>query len=232
MYFPSLRSLFAVASLAVACSSSEDGAGGAQGTLAEGAECTSDAQCAKPADGRSVRCQCVDGKKSQVCTAQLANGAPCPVGSSFSIGCSGEARCVNATCQVPAALGESCASNLCKDGLSCQSGKCAPGRELGESCNFVFDDCVLPNHCPFSSKKCTPPAKIGEPCDSSARERACEPGAACDTGTGKCAALLDNGAACTRDTLCKSGNCDFASSGSGFVCADKSAPTNVTCGFP
>lgn len=232
MNFRSL--LLVVASLAVACSSSDDGGGAGQGTLAEGAECTSDAQCAKPADGRTARCQCVDGKKSPVCTAQLAEGAKCPVGSSFSVGCSGDAQCVNGTCQRPAALGESCASNICQEGLSCQSGKCAAGRALGESCNFVFDDCAMPNYCPFSSQKCTPPAKVGEPCDSSERKRACEPGAACDGfgTTAKCVALLDNGAACNDDDLCKSGNCDFASSGSGFVCVDKTDMTNVSCGLP
>jgi hypothetical protein len=202
------------------------------GSVGEGGQCSSDAQCAAPSDGRTVRCQCVQGNKSQVCTAQIAIGAKCPAGGpDFSIGCSGASECINDKCQIRAALGESCADNVCQIGLSCQSGKCAEGHKLGESCDSVIDDCALPNYCAFgSSSKCTVPGKVGDAC-SGISSRECSPGLACDAfGTKKCVALADDGTPCKDSTLCKSGQCVFSA---GSQTCGHMSTTNVTvvCGF-
>jgi hypothetical protein len=202
----------------IACSSSSS-APTSQSLLAEGAECVNDAQCAPPGDGRTSHCQCVDGKKTSVCTAQLPLGATCPkMGKTYGIGCSGEAECINTKCQIRAALGESCADNLCKKGLSCQSGICADGHKLGEACSEIENDCAAPNHCAFATNKCVPPGKVGDACTGtySLEPWECESGLGCDAfGTSTCVPLIENGGTCKGPELCKSGVCVYSGGDTG-----------------
>ncbi|MGZ3421879.1 MAG: hypothetical protein ACXVEE_28650 [Polyangiales bacterium] len=213
--------------LLAGCSSS-GGDGASVGTLAEGAVCKSDSECAAPGDGRTAKCQCTDGKKDQVCVLQLAIGAKCPVGTSFSVGCSGAAECINEKCQEKADLGGSCDGNICKQGLACDGAtkKCVAGKALGEKCDFVFDDCAGENWCEFPGTACVAPRNVGEKCDSN-NARSCVAGAACGND-GKCVALGNDGDPCTSDRTCKSNHCTFTSGKE--VCGQPSPDRSVTCG--
>lgn len=195
--------------------------------LPEGAPCPNKAaECAPLADGRSARCQCVEGSRPEVCAAQLPVGAKCPSGGAYSLDCSEGLRCVGNVCITPGDLGETCKlTEQCKEGLACTSGKCAAGHALGEGCDRLSDNCALPNHCDSVSFKCVPPGAVGEACNSYVAHRACVEGAACVSK--KCVQLLDDGATCTTDGECLSGFC--RKKDGALVCYPKSSIT-TTCG--
>ncbi len=116
----------------------------------------------------------------------------------------------------PCIFGFAATQSLCKAGLSCvftdndvtKGGFCKPQVASGAACGVA-----LPTQCPGEevcvSGVCGAAPAVGSPCAPDVFDT-CAVGATCDDGSspvGKCVALTSNGAACSTDEACVSGNC-------------------------
>jgi len=91
------------------------------------------------------------------------------------------------------------------DGLQCKSGTCVVLAEVGGSCTYS-SDCVPTAFCDTTSK-CAAAVAAGGACTGNDSAE-CVAGYYCPTtGTKQCTAQLANGAPCTDDSMCQSGNC-------------------------
>jgi hypothetical protein len=184
------------------------------GTLADGAPCGEDAQCAGRACNKTGESNC------GACAKRVAAGGDC-TGAKCDDGltCAQSSKCV-----VPGAAGASCGDNQpCDAFLVCSKGTCGQGAAAGgscadgEACN-VFKGLV----CEPTSKTCKEitVANAGEKCGLvDGAFVLCASGGSCKSGT--CAAPLADGASCTADGAgcqepaeCLNGVCTISDPGS------------------
>jgi len=168
------------------------------GTLAVGAGCFDDAQCA------SLYCA-IDSAADVSCghcTNRLADGAACDHASDrCAIGdaCDPQtSKCEKATPAAPLGAGEGCVVSVqCQPDLGCIANKCAPRIAEGGACPNG-DECKQELGCDVTTSKCTKRsvAKPGEACDVSVV--LCETGncASGSDGKGTCPKVIADGAAC------------------------------------
>ncbi len=156
------------------------------GTLAVGAACGSDDQCA------STHCA--------LTATSTADGG-------FSTSCG--------TCGATVADGAACQSgDACVAGDSCTNGKCAANTTssggtgaVGAACQ-ADSDCATPNHCDFTKGICAAPGTAGETCSASAD---CVSGLICNRSTEQCGAPIASGGACTGGDCAFGLGCDPSS---------------------
>jgi hypothetical protein len=194
------------------------------GSLAIGAACGADNQCA------STRCELSsNGQNSPdggatltvitcgVCGATVADGAACQSGDV----CVAGDECTNGTCQKETtssggtgAIGSSCQADAdCATPNRCDitQGICAAPGTAGQACS-VSSDCASGLICNVSTEQCEAPVASGGPCTGGD----CASGLGCDATTKKCTTITfaAQGAACDDDAiLCDRGTCNIGSSG-------------------
>ncbi|CAN5543571.1 hypothetical protein BH11MYX1_BH11MYX1_19610 [soil metagenome] len=199
------------------------------GTLAMGATCFTNEECASAACAMpSCTAACCAGTCSAVeppgkagdpcatracgagltcdntkkCVALFAAGAPCTLYTEcdYGLGCLGDPG----ICGAMPHLGDACPDGQCAElGSYCTTDKlCAPLGLLGDAC-ATASDCARYYTCEPQSLACTRLPVMGEPCTG-----LCSDGSYCDSATTTCTALLANGSACMVDRVCKTGYCD------------------------
>ncbi len=149
------------------------------GTIAPGAPCTADAQCAVPAGAERASCdagKCVvttHGKKGDACssTCDLPSSGVTSCWSAATTG-GGTAICwlgdglscaTDGTCQPVRAIGETCSYGTCTADAYCASdGTCEPAVPAGGSC-ASFETCAVGLSC--VDAVCTAPNADGARCD-------------------------------------------------------------------
>lgn len=220
--------LFATSLVVGACSSSSTDE--SVGTLALGASCQQDGECAQPS-GRVVRCQCTSSGSSPKCTALLEPGDTCKLASSFSPSCR-EGVCTarsssdDATCPVLVGIGEACGDGRsCREG-ACESGTCSAPKAVGEAC-LSDSECAAPATCPSDQHTCQSPRHEGQACElplGKDREP-CDPGLRCMTsGTGAtCGTPRADGAPCSHPSECATRACRSSK------CGRPSGDTKLIC---
>jgi hypothetical protein len=160
------------------------------GTLATGAACEDERECA-PVPDATVSCL-------NVCRARRR----AKVGEDCIRTCRAENDCGRLEGEPPFDLMNvsSWADCHTEDGLACVGGKCVRGPGAGSAClgNAV---CDVGLSCP-DARTCTPYSAIGEPCDR------CAPAAYCNTLTDTCAEKLPLGATCSEADACTSERCN------------------------
>jgi hypothetical protein len=160
------------------------------GTLAVGAACGSDDQCA------STHCA----------IATSGSGAADGGATTTTQNCG--------TCGATVADGAACQSgDLCVAGDSCTNGKCAAVTTsgggtgaLGAACQ-EDTDCATPNHCDFTQGVCAAAGNVGSSCSASAD---CVSGLIC-SGADQCEAPIASGGACTGGDCASGLGCDSTS---------------------
>jgi len=141
---------------------------------------------------------------TNVCTAFLADGAPCTSSQSCS------SNVCSTTCQALVAANGACVNGTqCRDiGDTCNSGSktCVPYGNLGDTC-AVSLDCSTIYACDTATLKCVARPKLGDACSTVST---CIDHSYCESTTMTCTALKADGAACTSTTECESKHCDTA----------------------
>ena len=207
------------------------GSSPSNGSVALGAPCRGNAECA-PVAGKVVRCDCTDQSHSPLCVADREAGESCAFTGNFQPTCRAGTDCSGSlsapVCVAHVATGGACGGDtgLCHDPDYCDgSGHCAPGQaKLGDPCDFPEDaSCAAPNLCDLGT--CVAPAAIGKDCIPGGRNP-CVAGSVC--ADLKCASPKQDGADCFFDGECASGVCSLGQCGSG------SLPSTISfsCGLP
>jgi hypothetical protein len=173
------------------------------GTLAEGAACGSDWQCA------TGFCEIVAGKLCGACAARVSSGQRAPDGGAACVvddDCDARLVCAGGTCVSPGAVGATCSGTQpCLRTLTCIGGKCATPLAVGASCTAATDcNGSTGLYCDTAStKKCVQAgiAASGQPCGVvSGTLVACASGALCANidmaGQGTCHEPAGDGAPC------------------------------------
>jgi hypothetical protein len=95
------------------------------GTLADGAPCAADMQCA------GTRCRIAVNHACGTCGSHAGAGGPCAVDDD----CDPGLGCVNAVCTSFGSENDACdATHPCRPGLGCVSGKCGAPSAIGAAC--------------------------------------------------------------------------------------------------
>jgi hypothetical protein len=134
------------------------------GTLAAGAACAEDHQCASSYCQLTARTSC--GK----CAAKVAAGAACVVDEDCAFGTTCFGQGVTRKCVTPAASGGACntTDTPCLQGLFCIAGKCSAGQAAGSACTLGTATCDSTKglYCDAKTQKCiaTQVAQVGQPC--------------------------------------------------------------------
>jgi hypothetical protein len=202
------------------------------GTLAAGAPCVDESQCA------SSQCNFMaqdDGgafteSACGTCAATIAIGQPC--GGATTAVCAPGSACTepstSPTCQAitHGAAGSPCDLNVsqCDSGLYCDFSTmaCVPPAPLGAPCSAAAL-CASPLVC--AASVCSNGAAVGESCDAT---NVCAVGLTCDATSAKCVAVAwaSAGQPCGAEAQCLVGGCDSGSDSTG-VC-----PTVIANGQP
>jgi hypothetical protein len=163
------------------------------GTLANGAACNVDAQCA------SMTCSAT-GTSCGICVAAPLEGGDCIAGSCGpSLTCSD-----NDTCERPRNLGEDCTGNMpCKGNMDCYQSKCVlPQTVSGAACDTdvnLFCDGSSRYTCYTSTSTCVFVNKYADP------------GSSCGVNSSTSIATLCARGACNSSTTCVARAADHAS---------------------
>jgi hypothetical protein len=173
------------------------------GTLATGAACGSDWQCA------SSFCELVAGTLCGTCSTRATSGQHAPDGGAVCVvdeDCAANLACAAGTCVTPGAVGATCSGTQpCLRTLTCIGGKCATPLAVGAACTAATDcNGSLGLYCDTAStKKCVQAgtATSGQPCGAvSSTLVACVGGALCANigmqGQGTCHQPAGDGAPC------------------------------------
>jgi hypothetical protein len=197
------------------------------GALPLGAKCTSDAQCASPADGIGVcasgatdpaqrfceyvlaprhgslgeACWCTPDSPWESCITYWTSTGPLEPDAGCYVA---DGLYCDGTCQRQSGLGDSCQKYQpsCGAGLACGDNYvCQPLPGSGEPC--VQGACQSGLFCNADSR-CEPVRRLGESCESSR----CEPTLHCSLSTGTCAGPEPNGAPCRSSWDCESQLCN------------------------
>lgn len=120
------------------------------------------------------------------------NGEACSRSTQCQSGyCSVSSASACGSCQARAAEGGDCTKPAdCQLGMNCTSGKCAPYRKEGESCDFVVNRCTPGTHnCDPATGKCVKPkSNVGDACSFLDDCAIYEKGLACNAVSSKCEA--------------------------------------------
>jgi hypothetical protein len=177
------------------------------GTVANGAACGTDAQCASTA--------CIDRGTTGcgTCAPRVAAGGAC--GDKGQGPCDYGTTCVSKVCKKLANAGEACtASGDCSFGLVCKSSACAQPDATGASCTPGADDTCDRSkgfYCHPTKKQCiaAKQGSVNGACgfDSGGEFTVCVGGAYCKTGasqlSGVCTKLVADGGACSDKDPCQ-----------------------------
>ena len=204
------------------CSTASGCPGTCQARSGSGTACTTDDACQS-----GLRCGGSGATRS--CSAPAGDGAACQGQSDCGAGllCIGASGTTAGACHpvataFAAASGAACnpqAQQFCAVGLSCiitspTSISCgAGGLANGTPCHVsVPDQCAAGSFCSGTNAMmgmfagtCAPLPSAGMPCASVLVGARCADGSTCDGST--CAAVVDNGAACTTNADCAGGRC-------------------------
>lgn len=204
-----------------ACTSAVPECADPAGTLAIGAACGSDDQCASTHCAINTVIAGADGggttsENCGTCGTTVADGAACASGDTCVAGDS----CTNGKCSAETtsgggtgALGSSCQEDSdCATPNRCDftQGVCAAPGAAGSSC-FTAADCVSGLIC-NGGEQCEAPVASGGACTGGD----CASGLGCDSTSHKCTSITfaAQGAPCDRDAiLCDRGTCNIGSSG-------------------
>jgi hypothetical protein len=192
------------------------------GTLAVGAACGSDDQCASTHCAITSSSSGTDGGASTTvtecgkCGATVADGAACQATDTCVAGDS----CTNGTCakQTTSSGGTGALGAPCQQDSDCATpnhcdftqGVCAVPGVAGSSC-FTAADCATGLIC-TSGEQCENPIASGGQCTGGD----CAAGLGCDATSKKCTSITfaAQGAPCDRDAvLCDRGTCNIGGSG-------------------
>jgi hypothetical protein len=204
------------------------------GTLAVGAACGSDDQCASThcaiTSSSSADAGASTTQNCGTCGATVADGAACQSGDVCVAGDS----CTNGTCakETTSSGGTGAIGSACQDDADCATpnhcnftqGVCAAPGAAGSSCETA-SDCVSGLICNASTEQCEAPVANGGACTGGD----CASGLGCDSTSKKCTAITfaAQGAACDNDAvLCDRGDCPIATSGG----ATRLCPTIIADG--
>ncbi len=173
------------------------------GTLAAGAACGHDWQCA------TGFCELVGGKLCGSCATRASSGQRPPDGGAACVvddDCESKLVCAAGTCVSPGAIGTTCSGTQpCLRTLTCISGKCATPLAQGATCSAATDcNGSLGLYCDTAgTKRCVQAgtASAGQPCGAvSGMLVACTAGALCANldmqGQGTCHEPAVDGAPC------------------------------------
>jgi hypothetical protein len=138
---------------------------------------------------------------TSVCTAFLADGAPCTSAASC------DSNVCLTTCQPLVPVNGACTPmTVCRDiGDTCNSVSmtCIPRGQLGATC-ASSNDCPLTALCD-ATQKCVAGPKLGDTCSGAG---SCVDQSYCEASTMKCTAPKPDGATCAATGECASRHCD------------------------
>jgi len=177
------------------------------GTLAIGAACGSNQQCA------SSYCEVVGDADCGKCTERALKGASCFATHPYS--CEGGTICSAGKCVALGELDATCDdATPCHIDLACISGKCAARVKVGDACDSSKYQCEWNRWCNTTTSKCEAYVthKLGDKCGYDTSTGSLSD---CDTTTsrcnitnkalytGTCMALAKDGEACTFAAQCE-----------------------------
>jgi hypothetical protein len=197
------------------------------GTLADGAACAADAQCA------GTRCKIPFGQVCGTCAKHAAAGAPCGVDDDCSYGL----KCVGGSCVAYGNENDTCdGAHPCRPDLGCKAGKCGTPSTSGTACTDSAEcDGAHGLFCGTVSKQCAPVTfdSAGQACGLVQQHIAlcAGPGGYCaglssSKVQGTCRAAAADGASC--DAV----NGPLCNGGAVCVCAGSDAGCPGTCKLP
>ena len=134
------------------------------GTLAAGAACADDHQCA------SSYCQLTARSSCGKCVAKVSLGATCVVDEDCTFGATCFGQGTGRKCATPATAGGTCngTDKPCQQGLFCGSGKCSAAQTVGSACTLGSATCDSTTglYCDAKTQKCvaTKLAQVGQAC--------------------------------------------------------------------
>ncbi|MBX3231130.1 MAG: hypothetical protein KIT84_37335 [Labilithrix sp.] len=181
-----------------------------RGTLADGAGCRDDLQCASGHCTSSISPMGGTGDCG-VCKPRAPLGATCGNGTWCD---SGLVCDDDETCKAPVPIGASCANAPCDRRSYCESGTCQPLRREGETCRTNRPDGVDYGNCWGRNRcrdgVCTAPKPVtllkhGEACGDYEDDTSflvCNSGA-CDKETKRCVPYEPRREVTTRELACK-----------------------------
>jgi hypothetical protein len=215
------------------------------GVLPLGANCTSDAQCASPADGTGICAASYTDPAQMFCEYVLlprhgSLGEPCyctPDGQwescitywTVSGPLEQEAGCYvvdglycDGVCRSIGGLGDPCNiyKESCAPGLACNNYVCQWLPGSGELCMDGL--CQSDLFC-NAEGWCEQLGRLGEPCQTTYNGSTCEPTIHCSLSTGICAGPEPNGALCRSPMDCQSDLC--GEDGTSGRCTDTASAT-------
>lgn len=165
------------------------------GTLPAGRSCAADDDCLPGLECHSRACTDLpDAGQACLAAAYCAEGLYC-----------GD----DEVCHLPQGVGGPCpeGNEACGDDLYCdlRTSTCAAPLPQGEPCRHANAVCAEGLYCAVVAGTCEPLPGVGGDCVESSGQ--CAEGLFCDDASGTCRERLADGAACTGDEQCRSGDC-------------------------